>query len=152
MTKPRPPLTFSRALARIADLIGWDGCAQVVGKSESLLRKLGDPDTEREISMQASRRLDGAYQRAGGEGAPMLECYMLQLNVQPGSSSSAGDLLSAARTAAQHNGDAVCASLATIENDANDSVRSYALGRCEDAIRSMTRLAAKLGGTGDDTR
>ena len=60
MTKPRPPLTFERALTRIAELIGWDGCASVLGKSESYVRKLSDPDIERSISIQYARRLDAA--------------------------------------------------------------------------------------------
>ena len=52
MTKLRRPLTPYRALSRIADLLGWDGAADVIEKSESAVRTFSDPDTGREISLQ----------------------------------------------------------------------------------------------------
>ncbi|AUW59420.1 hypothetical protein C1T17_16330 [Sphingobium sp. SCG-1] len=151
MTKVRKPLTFQRSLSLIADELGWDGCAAVVGKSESLLRKLSDPDTEREISLQDALRLDNAYYRAGGEGAPLFECYTLRLEA-PGMVEAATDtsVLVAAGNVAKEAGEAVAATLHLIGHMDDPKAQELAVIETEQAISVMTKLLRKLtrGGGG----
>lgn len=110
MTKARPPLTFYRALSRIADLIGWDGCAAVCEKSEWTMRKYADPDAEREISLRDAMRLDMAFARAGGDGAPLLQAYALRLEVESLRDDD-GCIVGLAREAARESGEAIDALL-----------------------------------------
>lgn len=147
MTKCRPPLTFELALTRIAGLIFWDGCAQLLGISESAVRKLSDPDIERQISMRNARRLDAAYQRAGGAGAPMLECYALQLEMEgEAGSASLGELIATASDAARETGEAIAASMTAIERRGDTRSRDRALREIEEGIAALTAMAARLGG------
>ncbi|MFT4091874.1 MAG: hypothetical protein QM645_14185 [Asticcacaulis sp.] len=110
MTKARPPLTVYRALSRIADLIGWDGCASVCDKTEWTMRKYADPDAEREISMRDAIRLDLAYRRAGGEGAPLFQAYALRLDIENWRNDR-GCFIGLAREAARESGEAIDALL-----------------------------------------
>jgi hypothetical protein len=82
MTKVRKPLTPYRALTEVIDVLGFDGCTEVTGKKEWQLRKMSDADTGRDISFRDAMRLDVAYRRAGGDGAPFLECFAARLEVE----------------------------------------------------------------------
>lgn len=145
MTIPRRPVTFERALAQIADLLGWDGCAEVLGKSESHVRKLGAPDTEREISLRDAVRLDDAWQRAGGEGAPLIECYALKLGmgalVFPANTNR---ILARAERAAKENGEAVAAAISLATRTGDPAARLNAIREIEEAIQESTRLLAGI--------
>ncbi|MDP8995108.1 MAG: hypothetical protein M3N07_09045, partial [Pseudomonadota bacterium] len=79
MTKRRAPLTFERALTSVAALIGWPRCAEIVGKHENTVRNWSDPDTSAGITLEAALSLDVEYRKAGGDGAPMLQCYATRL-------------------------------------------------------------------------
>jgi len=148
VTKERQPLTFERALMRIAGQIGMDGCAQILGKSESAVRKLSDPDIEREISMRDARRLDAAYQRAGGAGAPLLECYALQLEMGGDENrASLGEMIAAAGDAARETGEAIAAAMAAIERHGDRRLLTRALLEIEEGVASLTAMAARLGGS-----
>ncbi len=151
MTRLRRPATFARALTAIADLLGWDGCADVLGKSESHVRKLGAPDTEREISLRDSVRLDAAYRRAGGEGAPLLECYAIKLDMHmPVEPASPDCLISGAALAAKESGEAVAASLALASNAHDPICRSAAVRELEEAIAEMSRLLTRIAATPEE--
>lgn len=145
MTKIRKPLTFQRSLSLIADELGWDGCAAVLGKSESLLRKLSDPDTEREISLQDALRLDNAFYRAGGEGAPMFDCYALRLEA-PAIAEAATDtsVVMAAGIVAKEAGEALSATMHLIVNMDDPKAQEQAVIETEQAISVMSKLLRKL--------
>ena len=126
MTKERHPLTAYRALARIADLIGWDGCATVAGKSEWTIRKYADPDTEREISLQDSMRLDLAFRRAGGDGAPLFEAYAARMDIELSMDQVTElDFVQASRDAARESGEALdhAISVAAGKGNVNQAIR-----------------------------
>ncbi|WP_303828909.1 hypothetical protein [Asticcacaulis taihuensis] len=126
MTKLRAPMTAYRALARIVDLIGWDGCASVVGKSEATIRSYSDPDTEREITLRDAMRLDLAYRRAGGHGTPLFEAYAARLEIELRSEATKpAQILHASREAARESGEALDAalSMATGEGDHQEALR-----------------------------
>lgn len=146
MTRLRQPLTFARALTRIADLLGWDGCAAACGKSESLLRKLGAPDTERTISLQDALRLDGAYLRAGGNEPPLLQCYTLLLDISTGGRDDGDSLLNATSQAAHESGEALAASIRAATGQSQSRDTATAFGEVEQAIDALQAVLRKLGG------
>lgn len=150
MTKPRRPLTPQRALARITDLIGFDGAADVLGKSEWTLRKWSDPDTGREVSFQAAVRLDAAFRRADGLGSPFLECFAAQLELVDDDGDHQTLLLAATAGAAKETGEAVCAAIEAANRSGDPALRMRALIEVEEGIASLTALHAsikRMGGT-----
>lgn len=81
MTKVRAPLTFERALVRIADLIGWDGMGALIGKAARTVMDYSDPDTQTGVSLADAYALEEAYRLAGGEGAPISDCWRARLQL-----------------------------------------------------------------------
>lgn len=61
MTKLRHPLTYDKALAKIAGLIGWEAMGETVGQAPRTVRDWGDPDVERGCPIEAAELLDLAY-------------------------------------------------------------------------------------------
>lgn len=148
MTIIRKPVTFERALSTIAELLGWDGCADVLGKSESHIRKMGTPDTDRELSIRDAVRIDAAYRRAGGEGAPLLECYALKLDMHVAADVACTEtMLTGAQAVAKESGEAVAAIIALSRNLSDPKSRLDALRETEEAITHLSRLATRIGAT-----
>ena len=148
MTIPRRPVTFENALWRIAGLLGWDGCASAIGKSESHMRKLGAPDTERELSLNDARRLDAAWRRAGGEGAPILECYALALDMGAPTEPACPDrMIASAGKAARETGEAIAAALALATDTGNATARLDAMREIEEGMAELQHLLAAIRAT-----
>ena len=146
MTRLREPATFENALAKIAVLLGYDGCATVLGKSESHVRKLGAPDTEREISLRDAVRLDAAWRRAGGEGAPLLECYALKLDLGTTDTPIAGAslMMAGAAKAAKESGEAVAAALVLASDTRDPKKRLDAVREIEESIAAQSHLLTQI--------
>lgn len=145
MTIPRKPVTFARAMEEIASLLGWDGCGEVLDKSESQVRKLGAPGTDREISLRDAVRLDTAYIAAGGEGAPLLECYALKLNLRVAKQQDdVSCMLTGAAKAAKESGEAVAAAIDLAGRVDDPKARLNACREIEEAITELTRLLARV--------
>ena len=142
--KPRRALTPYRALHEIADLLGWDGCASVLGKSESMVRKWADPDAEREISYQAAMRLDTAYMRAGGTRPPLFECYAARLDLDGGDDGDLATMMEAVSTAAKEAGEAVSAAIDSVSRASDPSARARAVIETEEGIAAMQTLRHQL--------
>lgn len=83
MTKRRAPLSIDAALARIAGQLpkAYLEMADVAGRAERTVRNWGDPDTREQIPMDCAIALDLAFQQAGGDGAPIFECYAALLEI-----------------------------------------------------------------------
>lgn len=144
MTKERRALTPHRALGRIADLLGWDGCASVTGKSEWTLRKYSDPDTGRELSLRDAIRLDGAYRRAGGLGAPLFEAYAAALDLGvAGQDIGMADIIAAASFAAKEAGEAVAAALGAAQSD-DATTRAMGIKEASEGLEAMQTLLTTL--------
>ncbi|MGA9659014.1 MAG: hypothetical protein WBQ60_07950 [Asticcacaulis sp.] len=142
MTKARAPLSPYRALIRIADLIGWDGCATVANKSEATVRSYSDPDTEREITLQAAMRLDLAFRRAGGDGSPLFEAYASRLDIElDGNLVEAEHILNASREAARESGEAIDAALHV---GLGGGSRREAMREVSEAIGAFQSIMTKL--------
>lgn len=146
--KPRRALTPYRALHEIADLLGWDGCASVLGKSESLVRKWADPDTEREISYQAAIRLDAAYMRAGGKSAPLFECYAARLDLSADEDEDHAGTMEAVSAAAKEAGEAVAAAIDCLGRTNDLAARNRAVIETEESIGALQRLRQRLKRSG----
>ncbi|MCY1672139.1 hypothetical protein OVA07_14115 [Novosphingobium sp. SL115] len=145
MTKLRRPLTPYRALSRIADLLGWDGCGDVIGKSEWSVRKFSDPDTGREISLQDAIRLDAAYQRAGGTGAPLLECYSARLELELADDADRQRcLIDATSRAAKEVGEAIAATLDAASRANDPAAHLRAVTEAKEGLESMQALVTNL--------
>lgn len=150
MTKERRPLTPYWALTRIADRLGWDGCADVIEKSEWSVRKFSDPDAGREISLQDAIRLDAAYRRAGGEGAPLFECYGARLGLLVDTSAdSAKLLLDTSGKAAKETGEAIAAALQAACNSADANTFMRAIIEVEEGIEALFALHSRLSVMGE---
>lgn len=147
MTKLRRPMTPYRALSRIADVLGWDGCANVVEKSEWTVRKLSDPDTGRDISLQDAIRLDRAYRRAGGVGAPLFEAYAAALELGGnGADQRRAELVAASSIAVKETGEAISAALAAATTAEDPATRLRAINEVEEGMQAFQALLISLRG------
>ncbi|WP_260925379.1 hypothetical protein [Novosphingobium sp. 9] len=145
MTKERRPLTPYRALSRIADLLGWDGCAEVIGKSEWSVRKFSDPDTGREISFIDAVRLDDAYGRAGGEDRPFHECFGARLGLLTAANhDAAAQLLETSGKAAKESGEAIAAALMVAADMRDAGAVTRAIIETEEGIQALFAQLARL--------
>lgn len=144
MTKPRKALTPYRALSKIADELGWDGCAALLEKSETTLRKWGDPDAEREMSLQAAIRLDAAYIRAGGTSAPLFECYAARLDLAAHHEVDRTHLLEATGKAAKETGEAVAAALDAAARTNHPAMLAKAIDEAKEGIEALHALLFTL--------
>ena len=142
MTKLRPPITPNNALTKIAAVIGWDTCASILGKAERTVRNWSDPDTEAEISLLDAMRLDAAHQRAGGDGAPLFECYALRLEIDS-RVANAPCLIEAAQTASKEAGEAISALLLAAQSD-NPVNRRNARRELEESISAQTEALRRI--------
>lgn len=73
--KPRSPKTFAAAVTRIKAVLGESTCAEIVDRSESLIRKWADPDHESQPSLSQAVALDSAYVSSGRGDPPLLQVY-----------------------------------------------------------------------------
>lgn len=74
MTKHRKPNTPQAAISEAVRILGRDVCADTIGKSESLIYKLEDPDGDNCPSLVQAMQLDAECIRIGGV-APVLAYY-----------------------------------------------------------------------------
>lgn len=152
MTKTRPPLSFELALTRVAGLIGWTAVAEILVVEERTARNWSDPDTRptagQSIGLDQGVALDVAYRAAGGDGAPMQQCFALQVETGladacPG---SVGLSRSIAR-AAREFGEAFHALVFAAAPGASDGSHELARRETEEAIDALTCTLPNLRGS-----
>jgi hypothetical protein len=156
MTKLRNPLTFELALTRVAGLIGWEKVAELAGhRDPRAVRRWSDPDdapsAENAIGLGLALKLDVAYQEAGGDGAPMWQCYSTRLETDTRDAFfSTEKLVAAAATAARESGEAIEATIMAARPGASRNERARAELQIEESIAAqMTTLAHLRGGCGE---
>lgn len=146
VTKQRPALSFELALAKIAGVIGWDVAGEIVGQSERTIRNWSDPDTQSGVRMDAALKLDLAFRAAGGEGAPLFQCYALRLDAEVAEFEACKDKLAAAASeAARESGQATAALIAASRPGATETDRQVAIRETEEAIEAFTGALGRLG-------
>lgn len=142
MTKRRDPLTYHRALTKIAAVIGWDHCGAICGVTEKSVRNWSDPDVDAEIRLIDAERLDRACLAANGS-TPFLEVYGLRLDVAA-HQSAALDVAEMAAAAAKETGEAVAALVLAANADASPAKIREARKQLEEAIHALTEGLAAL--------
>ena len=73
--KLRNPREFSAAITQIRSTLGEATCAEVVGRSTSLIRKWSDPDHPALPSIAQALLLDSAFVAAGHGEPPLAQLY-----------------------------------------------------------------------------
>lgn len=77
--KLRPPRRFAAAVTRIKDALGEKRCAEIVGRTPSLIRKWADPDHPTRPNLPQALALDVAFVEAGHGDPPILSLYQNRL-------------------------------------------------------------------------
>lgn len=77
--KLRAPRRFATAVTRIKTALGEDRCAEIVGRSASLIRKWSDPDHPSRPNLPQALALDVAFVEGGYGEAPILALYQERL-------------------------------------------------------------------------
>lgn len=151
MTKAREPNTFEDAILRIADRIGWDAAADVVGKGERVVRNWSDPDMDRRPDIEECLKLDMAYLSAGGSApAPLLAVYLARMDRAAAKPSCPAQIVQATVVAAKEAGEAIAASVAASQTSACGKARASADRELGQAIKAMQDLQTKLATTAVD--
>jgi len=145
MTKRRAPLTFDLALIRIIDLIGWEAAAQACNRAQRTVQNWTNPDTPEACPIDCAERLDLAYQAAGGEGAPMFECYATRL--ETGRAEVFADQVALSRHAeriAKEGGEAISAIIRASRDGATEEDRREALRETEELAIEINKALPLL--------
>ncbi|SNS20873.1 hypothetical protein SAMN06295912_102273 [Sphingomonas laterariae] len=145
MTKRRDPLTFSLAITRVAGLLGWGDAAAIVDRSERTVRLWSESDAGGTPTLDQAIALDRAYLAAGGDSAPLLRSYALQLETSMADAFAdrialAGDIAQAARESAE----AVASSIHASQAGASPTAIHHAIAETEEASGAITRLLGRL--------
>lgn len=145
MTKVRPPLTFENALVTVAGTIGWPAAAKICGFAENTVRNWSDQDTTAKLPLEGAYRLDLAYQRAGGEGAPFLQCYATRVDAERWAENSDRQaLVAGAARAAKEDGEAIAAALIAADPSATHADFILAERELEEAIGTKKNLLTRI--------
>jgi hypothetical protein len=145
MTKSRAPLTCELALTKVAGLIGWAAAAEITGFKERTIRNWSDPDTSAEISLRAACQLDVAYRLAGGDGAPMLQCYAVRVDSDTlAATPDIARLQALVAHSAKEGGEATAASIIASRLDADDSDLAVAARELEESIAAQTSVLSMV--------
>ncbi|MDH3240644.1 MAG: hypothetical protein OEO83_08250 [Alphaproteobacteria bacterium] len=73
--KPRTPKSIAGALTKIMAALSDSRCAEIVGRSDSLIRKWADPDHPSQPTLTQALALDLVYVNEGHGEPPILEIY-----------------------------------------------------------------------------
>ncbi len=145
MTKLRTPLTFADALTRIVGTIGYAPAATLVGRSERCIYDWADPDSTAKPTLDQALALDAAYRAAGGDGAPILEAYSHQLDVQIAAlTADRRELLEEAADAVRECGEAVAAAITVSASNASPLQTHHALTQATEAHTATGALVRRL--------
>ena len=146
----RAPLSLDAALARIAGLIpgSWEKMGELTARKERTVRNWGDPDTSEKIPIDCAIALDLAYREAGGDGAPIFECYAAKLDAA-GMTHFADQIALGRHTAdvIKEGGDAHAALVRAAQPGATGQDRATALREVEEAIEALLRARPMLVGS-----
>lgn len=77
--KLRAPRRFATAVTRVKNALGEEACAEIVGRSPSLVRKWSDPDHPSRPNLQQALALDVAFVEGGHGEPPILSMYQQRL-------------------------------------------------------------------------
>lgn len=149
MTKVRTPLSFERGLVRIADLLGWGRMGELIGKASRTVQDYSDEDVPTGISLADAYTLEEAYRLAGGEGAPIADCWRQRLDQAERGVAGRDELLRSTLTMLKETGEANVAVVAATQPGASPADRAIARRELQESIdAAMTTLAHLDDGAG----
>ncbi|MFT3967383.1 MAG: hypothetical protein QM690_16025 [Sphingobium sp.] len=145
MTKVRAPLSFGLAITRIAGLIGWKEAARLARRSPRTIRHWSDSEKKGTPTLEQAIALDAAYIAAGGEGAPILSAYAMQID-------AALAMALACRTALVHDiaaatretADAIAHSIQAAQPGSTPQAVYRAIAETEEGVGALHRVLARL--------
>lgn len=150
MTKLRAPLTWHRALVRIADVLGWELMGELIGKAPRTVMDYSDPDTTTGITLADAFTLTVAYRDAGGDGDPIGDCWALRSNMAA-ATASRDELHRRVIVATKEGGEAQAALIAALAPGADALDRRAAAREVQEHIEALTRTLPLLAdGIGPD--
>lgn len=150
MTKVRSPLTFERALTRIAGQIGWGEVAAICRRNERTVRKWSEEDVRVGIKMESALHLDVAYRQSGGDGAPMLQAYALRLESETAAAlADSAKLAETTAEAAKECGEAIANLVLATRPGATRATRLIAMREVEEAVDALSSTLPMLDSAGE---
>ncbi len=148
MAKVRPPLSFERGLVRIADVLGWELMGELIGKAPRTVMDYSDPDVATGITLKDAFTLEVAYRDAGGDGAPIGDCWSLLLNLAA-ATADRDELHRRVAKASKEGGEAQAALIAALAPGADAVDRRTARREVQEHIEALTQTLPLLDdGTG----
>lgn len=145
MTQLRDPSTFPHAITRIAAIVTFPEMARIVGRSENWVRKWSAPRAKSGPTIMQALQLDAAYAARGGLGAPFLETYAHQLDVQIARETACTrQLLADAAIASREFGEAIQYTIEAADPAATDQTILLAQREVEQARTVMAVIGRRL--------
>lgn len=138
MTKLREPGGFGHAITVIAARLGWDTCAEIVGKTTRAVRNWSEDDKEALPTLQEAFELDAEYLRAGGGEPPLLAAYARMLDRVVPMPDAEADRVEAAARAAKEAGEFTAAAFRAVSPGADQKA-------AEDLEREGHEAIAAIG-------
>lgn len=137
MTKQRTPVSFERSLVRISDVLGWKRMGELIGKAPRTVMDYSDEDVATCITLDDAFTLEAAYRDAGGEGAPIGDCWSLLLNKRP-TVACRDELFRRVAVASKEGGESQVALIRALAPDADAVDRRVARREVQEHIEALT--------------
>lgn len=155
MTTAKAPMTMEIALARIAGQLpgGWAEAATICDRALATVYAWGNPNTDDSIPMGCAIKLDLAFLRAGGIGAPIKSVYDLKVEcARRMAFADQAAIADLASTSVRENAEATIAQLACTQPGATPEHFRTAIRETQEAAEAtMNTLAALKKSAGLDT-
>lgn len=150
MTKQRTPVSFERAIVRISDVLGWKLMGELLGKSARTVQDYSDEDVATCITLHDAFTLEAAYRDAGGEGAPISDCWSLRLK-KAAATACRDELFRRVAIASKEGGEAQVALINALAPGADAVDRRAARREVQEHIEALTATLPLLDeGTGPE--
>ncbi len=120
--------------------------AAIVDRHRATVYKWGDPDGTEGIPFDCMIKLDVAYRRAGGEGAPLLAAYKAQLAIAEADDGYAiqDELALLTMKAVKEDSEAIAAQIACTRPDATPECFQTAIRETKESIVAKQKSLASL--------
>lgn len=145
MTHLRAPLTFPAAMTRVAGVVGWPACAKIADRRERTVRYWSQDNCTSAPSVTLALMFDAAYRAEGGEGAPFLDAFAHQLQLEiEHQDACRRQLADAIGETSTESGDAIAAAVALTVTNASPLQALRALAEAQQAHSAWGRLIRRL--------
>jgi len=144
MTSLRAHDTFAHAMKRVGDLLTWEVCGKMAGKTPRNVRYWSQGRTLSTPPIALALAYDAAYQAAGGEGAPFRDAYAFQFEeITTRRTACQRELANAIADVARESGETIAATIVLTQSNASPllTLRASAeVGQLRAACNRLARL------------